>query len=358
MADTVRPGGPPQAPNARGSPPTAWSQIDWTTAERRVQTLRVRIFRAAQEQRWKHGRHLTTRLLRRDAHGLVSVRRITQVNRGRHPPGIDGERGTTPDERAKLVDDLRPYPPWQAAPVRRVYIPQANGTHRPLGIPTRRERVMHRVGKNALEPRCAAACEAPSDGGRPGRCGQDAIEEVCVALNHRAVGHHHDLLDADIPGAFDPSSQDFILHRIGPRPGRELSKHWRNAGYGAHGTRHHTTAGTPQGGVRSPWLATIARDGRATQLGKGSRLARYADDLVVMATRLPAIEQAGPVVTALLDARGRARHQENTRMVQRPEGVDVRGFQVQRRGQKRLITPPPQQVQARLQEVRSWLKPP
>jgi RNA-directed DNA polymerase len=135
MADTVRTVGPPQAPNDGGCPPTDWSQIDWTTAERRVQSLRSRIFRAAKEQRWKHVRHLTKLLLRSYATVLVSVRRSTQVNRGRHTPGIDGERVTTPDERAKLVDDLRQYHPWKAAPVRRVEIPKANGKQRPLGIP-------------------------------------------------------------------------------------------------------------------------------------------------------------------------------------------------------------------------------
>jgi RNA-directed DNA polymerase len=161
---------------------------------------------------------------------LVSVRRITQVNRGRHPPGIDGECAPTPEERAKLVDDLRRYQPWEAAPVRRVYLPKAKGKQRPLGIPTMRGRVMQMVVKNALEPRFEAACEAPSDGFRPGRCCQDAIEEVYVALNNGAVGHHHDILDADIQGAFDHLSQDFILHRLGPMPGRELIKQWLKAG--------------------------------------------------------------------------------------------------------------------------------
>jgi RNA-directed DNA polymerase len=135
MVNTVRTGGPLTAPNDRGFPPTVWSQVDWKKAERRVQNLRFRICRAAKEQRWKHVRHLTKRLLRSDANGLGSVRRITQVNRGRHTPGIDGERVTTPDERARLVDDLRQDHPWKAAPVRRGSIPKANGKQRPLGLP-------------------------------------------------------------------------------------------------------------------------------------------------------------------------------------------------------------------------------
>ncbi len=356
MADTVRTVGPPQAPKDRGSPPTEWPQIDWTTVERRVQNLRFRIFRAAKEQRWKHVRHLTKLLLRSYTKRLVSVRRITQVNRGRQTPGIDGELATTPEERAKRVDDLRQYQPWKAAPGRRVYIPKAKAKQRPLGIPTRRDRVLQMVVKNALEPRFEAAFEAPSSGFRPGRCGQDAIEEVYVALNNGAVGHHQYILDADIHGAFDHISQDFIRQRIGPMPGREVVKQWLQAAYWECGTRHHTMEGTPQGGVGSPLLANIALDGLAKRLGKAYRMARYADDLVVMAKSLPAIEQACPVVTTFLKERGLALHPEKTRMVQRTEGVDCLGFHVQMRGQKLLITPQKQKVQALLQAIRAWLK--
>jgi RNA-directed DNA polymerase len=121
---------------------------------------------------------------------------------------------------------------------------------------------------------------------------------------------------------------------------------------------HHATEGTPQGGVVSPLLANIALDGLAQRLGKGYRVARYADDLVVMAKSLPAIEQACSVVTTFLKERGLARHPEKTRMVQRTEGFDVLGFHVQRRGPKLLITPPKQKVQALLQEIRAWVKTP
>jgi RNA-directed DNA polymerase len=130
------------------------------------------------------------------------------------------------------------------------------------------------VGNNALEARVEAECDAHSDGVRPGRGGQEAIEAVDGALNNSAIGHHHDIRDADSPGAFAPISQDVILHRLGPRPGRELSTQGLQAGSWAHGTRPHTTEGPPQGGVISPWLAHSALAGLAKQLGKGDRVAR------------------------------------------------------------------------------------
>jgi RNA-directed DNA polymerase len=230
MGNTVRMVGSSTTPNDRGFALTVWSQVDWKKAARRVQNLRFRIFRAAKAQRWKPVRPLTTRLFRRYAHRFMAGRRITQVNRGRQTPGIDGERLTTPEERAKLVDDLRQSQPWRAAPVRRVYSPKAHGKQRPLGIPTRRDRVLPMVGKNALEPRFAAEFEAQSSGFRPGRGCQEAIEAVYVARNNGAVGHHPDILDADIPGALDHLSQDVILHRLGLMPGRELIRQWLQAG--------------------------------------------------------------------------------------------------------------------------------
>jgi RNA-directed DNA polymerase len=76
-----------------------------------------------------------------------------------------------------------------------------------------------------------------------------------------------------------------------------------------------------------------------------------------MAQSVPAMEQAYPVVTAFLDERGLALHPEKTRMVHRTEGVDFLGFHGQRRGEKRLITPPTPKGHARLQDVRSGLQP-
>jgi RNA-directed DNA polymerase len=215
---------------------------------------------------------------------------------------------------------------------------------------------MQMVVKNAVEPRFEAEFEAQSYGFRPGRCCPDAIEAIYVALNDSAVGRHHYLLDADIHGAFDHLSHDFILHRIGPMPGRELIRQWLKAGYWEQGTLYRAAEGTPQGGVISPLLANIALDGLASRLGKGYRVVRYADDIVVMAKSQQAIEQACSVVTTFLGERGLELNQDKTHIRHRTEGFDFLGFHIQMRGQKLLITPQKQKVEALLRDVRSWLK--
>jgi hypothetical protein len=73
-------------------------------------------------------------MLRCQANVLESVRRVTQVNRGKDTPGVDQVIVTTPEERGQLCHRLSQLDLHQAHPVRRGYIPKRKG-RRPLGIP-------------------------------------------------------------------------------------------------------------------------------------------------------------------------------------------------------------------------------
>ncbi len=152
-----------------------WTSIDWAAANRLVQRLQQRIFRASQQGHWQQVRSLQKLLLRSDANLVLSVRQVTQVNDGRATPGVDGRVATTAKERWRLLNDLRQARPHRPQPMRRVYIPKSNGKLRGLGIATIEDRVRQHVVKTALEPAWEAHFEAVSYGFRPGRSVHDAI---------------------------------------------------------------------------------------------------------------------------------------------------------------------------------------
>ncbi len=146
-----------------------------------------------------------------------------------------------------------------------------------------------------------------------------------------------------------------MLRKIGSIPGHELIKQWLKAGYVEWGKLHPTELGTPQGGVISPLLANIALDGLQNHLGKGYRYVRFADDFVVMAKTLEAIEQALPKIRTWLKERGLELNEEKTRIVRKVEGFNFLGFNVRAYGPKLLIKPQREKVIGKLREIKDWL---
>jgi RNA-directed DNA polymerase len=100
-----------------------WDAIDWRAQEETVRRLRQRIFKATRDGDLKKVRNLQKLMLRSRANTLVSVRQATQRNAGRKTAGIDGEVALTSSARAQVATVLHESAkPWQASPVKRVYI--------------------------------------------------------------------------------------------------------------------------------------------------------------------------------------------------------------------------------------------
>jgi RNA-directed DNA polymerase len=346
-----------------------WAAIDWRTTEDDVRRLRQRIFTASKAGDLKRVRNLQKLMLRSRANTLVSVRRVTELNAGRTTAGVDGKVVLHPEAKAELVEWVQhSTEPWQAQPVKRVYIPKrgSTGKRRPLGIPVIVDRCLQARVVNALEPEWEARFEPRSYGFRPGRGCHDAIDAIFHVARGANPGRRW-VLDADLAAAFDRIDHAHLLGQLGTFPARGLIAGWLKAGVIEHGRFAPTEEGTPQGGVASPLLLNVALHGmeqaagvRYQQTGvqagttmPGSPvLIRYADDLVALCHTRHEAEQVKARLAGWLTPRGLTFNEDKTRIVLLDDGFDFLGFTVRRQSGKLLIKP----SNAALRRIRDRLR--
>jgi len=356
-----------------------WAALPWKQFQRNVYRLQKRIYQATRRGDFKRAHNLQRLLLRSWSARCLAVRQVTQDNRGKHTPGVDGVASLTPRQRVRLAKTLRRLSRWTTDRIRRVYIPKpGKAEKRPLGIPTMRDRACQALVKQALEPEWEAQFEPNSYGFRPGRSAHDAIEAIFnfIRLKPKYA------LDADIEKCFDRISHDALLKKLNAiGPLARLVRDWLKAGILDEGELLFPEAGTPQGGVISPLLANVALHGFETAITAVSRryriaVIRYADDFVILCEDLATLLEAQACAEAWLAEVGLRLSSAKTHVThtldeyQGHVGFDFLGFNVRQyrvgqyhtrtfRGQpgiKTLIKPSDKAIQRHLDEIKTIIR--
>ena len=352
--------------SASSREPQDWHAIDWHRVEQFVRTTQQRIAKATLDKDWRRVKALQRSLNHSFSARALAVRRVTE-NQGKRTAGVDRQLWDSPALKRAAIGRLKQQRGYKPKPLRRVYIPKANGKERPLGIPTMLDRAMQALHLLGLEPVAETTSDPNSYGFRRNRSTADAMGQIFVTTSQRSAAAW--VLEADIRGCFDHINHEWLVRQVPMN--KTILRKWLKAGVVHKGRLSPTEEGTPQGGIISPTLANMCLNGLETDLkahlvakygktkAKGLKVhvIRYADDFVVTGISREVLEtEIKPWIEAFLAQRGLQLSPEKTKVVHIDEGFDFLGWNFRKYKGKLLIKPSKKNAQAFYRKVSEIVK--
>lgn len=289
----------------------SWKDIRWKTIEENVFRLQLRIYKAATNREIEKMYKIQKLLISSKSAKYLSVRKVSHQNYGKKTPRVDK---FTLAERLALNR--------KSSSIKRTYIDYPNGKRRPLEILTIEDKAKQMLAYLALYPQWEASFESASDGFRPGRSVQDAMEAIFLEISKKPKW----VLDAYISTSFEEINHQYLLEKCNTYPEMQSQlRVWLKAGI----LDREEYAFSVQGGIISPLLFNIALHGiqetldkYINSLGGHCRNNRQAfkyfysrDDSVFMHADKKVIEGSIPVIQNFLEPIGLELHPTKTRLV-------------------------------------------
>jgi RNA-directed DNA polymerase len=318
--------------------------------------MQMRIAKATQEGDYRRVKALQRSLTRSFSARALAVRRVTE-NQGKRTAGVDRELWDTPACKWSAVDQLKQQRGYRPAPLRRVYIPKANGKERPLGIPTMRDRAMQALHLLGLEPVVESQSDPNSYGFRRNRSTADAMSQLFICLARKASAPW--VLEADIEGCFDHINHAWLVQHA--RMDKRIVHQWLKSGVvykgqltateAGHAARRHHLAnpgerGTERTGDWNCWRTSVWRWASESREAQGQcgpvrrRLRDHRDVERLPGDASPAVGGSIPRTTRAATVAG-----EDASHTHR-QGFDFLGWNFRKYSGTLLIKPSKKNVQA------------
>lgn len=308
-----------------------WKRLPWKKLQKNLFRLQHRIYKAAKKNDVGSIKRLQTLLVGSKCAKYLAVRQVT-LNIGKRNAGVDGLSKLDLIQRMHLTADLSQLNNWKHEKLRRIHITKDNGTKKPLGIPTIRDRAMQCLIKYALEPVYEASISDGDFGFRLGYSTWDIQKCMFYHLNSSSNGYRKTIVEIDISQCFDNINHDKLMSLvILPKGLKEVLRSALKAGVLTE--RNKTFSGTSQGGIILPLLANIALDGvedlqneRLSSTKSMQRGFRYGDEMVFILKEGEDPTKLGNKISEFLKERGLNINEAKSQIVPATKGFNFLGW--------------------------------